>query len=445
MSVEAFADTFPVLTATVGGDEFLPKLAAMQPHFQDGDHATLQETRKKYSRGFWNTCGAWCFDDHPGSRASASFRLNVMEMGLAQARRAGKEKKFRKELLNNEAGFGDAIAELRLLGALGPLAPVVDQELPGKANGRNYDLHLAWPDEMELHLDSKRRDPDNEIGSLRDERRLDIEGLLGTHFRAVAFLVLRKNLHSKPEALEAAIVVDEARRVALDAPHELAPVDLANPPDWLARSSLIEEAILAQMGGGTVMATQVNDLPALYLREDQTFLIDHPHVRSVRVLSGDETPGYCVIIPAAESQPILTVEARQAWNDSSTYDRRNPESLAFKDLISKALGQLPSGPFNIIAVAVESDFDFDDLSLAVDGEPLPGDGAELVRRAHGIVHDDAYDEISGILAFTVTPPDGITGAPSKQESRYWPNPRCAHQVPEAKVKAMVEALTKSPS
>ena len=119
MSVDAFAAAFPVLTATVGGAGFLADLAKMQPHFA-GDRAELKVPRKGRPRGFWNTCGAWCFDDHPGAKASAAFRLAVIEAGLVQAKRAGKEQKFRKEFLNNEEGFEAPSLSCACLGRSAP-------------------------------------------------------------------------------------------------------------------------------------------------------------------------------------------------------------------------------------------------------------------------------------------------------------------------------------
>lgn len=451
MSVDAFAAAFPVLTATVGGAGFLADLAKMQPHFA-GDRAELKVPRKGRPRGFWNTCGVWCFDDHPGAKASAAFRLAVIEAGLVQARRASKEQKFRKEFLNNEEGFEDAIAELRLLGALGPLAPTVDVERPaeetaptGKKTPPNYDVHLEWADGTELHIDSKRRDPDNEIGSLNYDRQLDVEELLGRGFSAFAWLSLSKNFHAPGDALEAAVVVDEARRIAYDAPEEMSPVQRDPLPDWLTASSVVGVASMALLQGREVLGTRVNGRPAVFVVDEQTFYIDHDLVFSVRLLPGGNEKGYCFIIPAAETQPSLSVEARHAWMDEGDYDRRNPESLAIQGLIAKVLRQLPSRPLNVIAVAMGTAFDFDDLELAVLGEPIPGDGPEGFQRDHGTFQDAAYDGISGVLAFTVTPPDGTTGVASPQSARYWANPRCGHQIDPGLVDAICNALTASPT
>jgi hypothetical protein len=179
--------------------------------------------------------------------------------------------------------------------------------------------------------------------------------------------------------------------------------------------------------------------------DEQSFWVDHEHVHRVGLHAGTDGHGGCFIIPAAEAQPMLSVEARLAWNDQSTHDRRNPDSLAYKDLMSKALGQLPAGPLNVIAVAIETSFDFEDIELAVIGEPVPDEATQSYRRDHGIVHDEAYDEISGVLAFTVTPPDATSGEATPQEARFWPNPRCANQLPDDLVAAVCEALAGAPT
>jgi hypothetical protein len=444
MSVEVFASAFPVLTSIAGGSGFLVKLAEMEQHFQ-GDRSALTTPRAKHSRGFWNTCGAWCFDERIGSKASAAFRLAIIEAGLTQAARVGKAGKFSKALLRDEEGFEDAVAELRLLGALGPAASTVDLERPGKTAGRNYDVHLAWDDGTELHLDSKRRGPENEIGTLNGARQLDVEQLLGRHFNAFAWLCLNKNFYASDNALHAAIIVDECRRIAFDAPGEMSSISADSLPDWLVRSSVANLACMGLIQGRKVLAVRVNGHPAIFMPDEQTFWVDHEHVGSVRLLEGGDQHGYCFIIPAAESQPMLTVEARLAWNDTSTHDRRNPDSLAYKGLMSKALGQLPVGPLNVIAVAIETSFDFEDVELAVIGEPVPDEATQTHRRDHGIIHDEAYDEISGVLAFTVTPPDATSGAASVQEARFWPNPRCANHVPSGLAEAVCKALSAAPT
>ena len=437
MSVDDLQHTFPVLVETFGNG-FLTKVASMEAIFAE-DRPTLSKTRRKHSRGFWNTCGAWCFDENEGRRESAAFRLEIMEAGLSQADRCGKAGKFRSALARDDEGFEQNLAELRLLGALGNVANTVDIELPGKTSGRNYDLHLAWDDGTEVHLDSKRREPDDEIGSLPNERRVDIEELLGQPFDAFAFLTLRRNFYDPETALGVAVLTDECRRIAFEDQTSLEDVALGSVPDWLAESAVSGQLYQCFFEGRHVRATKVNGVPSIFDPACLTFWLADAHVLSVRLLPSEEGHGHALIIPAPESQPMLSVEARDAWGDQSEHDRRNPESLAIRGLMDKALGQLPATPYNVVAVAVETSFEFEDVELAVIGEPVP-DGLEGWKRDHGIVHDDAYDEISGVLVFTVTPPDATTCARSSQCARYWPNPRCEHQVSPALVEQMVSAL-----
>lgn len=376
----------------------------------------------------------------PDGRLSAKFRLKIIEAGLKQAERAGKATKFRSTLLRDEAGFANVVAELRLLAALGPLAATVDIELPGKVSEKNYDLHLAWAEGPELHLDSKRRDPTQELGSLLESRRLDIEELLRPRFSAFAWLSLRKNFHRPETALDVAVLVDECRRIAFEAPDSLIDAALDTVPAWIQSTAVtgILYHLLNQEREAQIC--KIEGVAALFDPEESTFWLDDHHARSVQLVSHNDEQGGIVVIPASETQSSLTMEARASLEDKTEFTKRNPESLAFRDLMSKALGQLPASPLNVIAVAVDFSCDFYDLELAVLGEPVRDEGNGGLRRAHGIVHDPAYEEIAGVLGFTVTPPDALAVVSSQQAARFFPNPLCKQQLAEELVDRVVRAL-----
>lgn len=425
--------------ATVLGAESLARIDALEGDYGVSRSACATKLPGP-SRAFWNTCLSWAFEnDHAGIRASARFRLGVIEAGLAQAARSGKAGKFKDALTRDGSGFDQVLAELRLLGALGPLAAVVDVERPGRKEGCNYDLHLELPSGEELHLDSKWR-TSSPLGELHAQCRLDIEGLLGRQFQAFAWASLQRNFYERATALKVATLVDEARRVAFEQPDDAEVVGPDGMPDWLSRSSVAGAALQAMFGGDEVRAVRLDGVPAAYLPVEQMFLVGDEHLREVRLLPADER-GHCLIIPAAETQPSLTKEARSLWGVSDPdHSQRNPESLAIQGLVRKVVNQLPDSPYNLVAIGIETEFDFEDAELAINGEPVPDDTSGS-RLAHGLVDDAAFESVSGFLVFTVTPPDGTTGEAIKQRAYYLPNPTCPAQLSPTTVDALVAALT----
>ena len=135
MTVRDVSKLFPKLVDTFEADRFSKTLATILD-WAGKDPRLLTVPRKGHSRGFWNTVAmaSLTVDD---TVLSSLWRLSIIESGLVQAERAGKHKKFRASLAQDEAGFDQAIAELFCIGGLGPqFAGVIDLERAGRRKER---------------------------------------------------------------------------------------------------------------------------------------------------------------------------------------------------------------------------------------------------------------------------------------------------------------------
>lgn len=425
--------TYPRL-AEVVGTRFEGQVAGLEEPYRE-DRQTLIEERRRHSRGFWNTVAIAAFETDRDRLESAIWRLRAIEHGLEQAARCAKHRKFRDSLTRDDAGFQQVLAELHVLRRIGPELDQLDIELPGSKADKNYDLHgvLAGPDEekVEIHADCKWRTA-TALGEVSPGTVLDIDSLLGSTFDASCFAILARNRLTDADAITAATMLDECRKYLRSTSPQQTSVTVATADQHL-KGRALSFGLHAAMLGETVYAVDIDGFAAAFIPSEQLFFFESDILERVEFHAlppvGDR--GYCYVIPKPESQAVFSKDVRAEWEPGVSYsdnDVEVPESARLRDLISSVHLQLPTTPYNIVLVGVEHSADFDDLELAVRGEPVPN-GASI-SFCGGLFDADEYKAISAVVGFTLYPP-GIpyTGVPH-QEARCWANPSATASLPD---------------
>lgn len=419
--------------ADVVGQRFEVQITALEEPYRE-DRQTLIEERRRHSRGFWNTIAIAAFESDHDRRESALWRLRAIEQGLEQAARCEKHRKFRDSLTRDDAGFQQVLAELHVLRRIGPALEGLDIELPGSKPGKNYDLHGvltgSGDEKVEFHADCKWRTA-TALGEVSSGTVLNIDALLGSTFDASCFAILARNRLSDADAIAAATILDECRKHLRTSSPAKTAVTVENAHMHLQGRAL-SFGLHAAMLGEVVFAVSIDGLAAAFVPSERLFFFESDILERAEFhpLPAAGVRGYCYVIPKPESQAVFSKEARAEWEPGVTYTNNDvevPESTRFRDLISSVHLQLPTAPHNVVLVGVEHSADFDDLDLALRGEPVPG-GPGVSYRG-GLFDAEEYKAISAVVGFTLYPPSlPYRGVPG-QEARHWANPAATTPLP----------------
>lgn len=436
------AVTFPQLTKLIQEGKLKSKLEEIEPAYRCVQTAHFVPQENQIS-GFWRAVATAAFEADTNRLETAFFRLRLIEQGLEQASRCGKQGNFRDRLFKDISNFQQCLAELYLLGRLGPLADSVDIELPGSGSNKNYDLHLEIAG-VEIHIDCKWRTA-TPLGEVSVDTIFDIQSILGTSFDSDCLVVLRHNhINSEDQKLEIACVVDEARRTINGERGSAAQLDLDNIEQHLdnIRGNTLTCGIYELLMGEEVVAFNIANSQAAYIPAKRTLYLDHDlidHIEFINLVIDGDRRGCCCLVPNPESQAVISRAIQEDWGISSPAvecDVVHPEHLRIKNLVSEVYLQLPANPINIVCVGVEDDSYFGDVESALRGEPVPDPNAQSgIGLKGGLFDDPSFNSISGVIAFTLN-----SGMVPSKKSHYWINDRCIHLLPEYLVKSLCEAL-----
>lgn len=438
--------TYPYLSKIIGSPQLNSKLKEIEPSYLCERYAIFG-SQKKLPIGFWNTIAIAAFETDSTRLQTAVFRLNLIEKGLEQASRCGKEIKFRAALVKDDCNFQQVLAELHLLMRLGPLADNLDIELPGSNSKKNYDLHLNIA-ETEIHIDCKWRTA-TPLGEVCDEAILDVQGLLGATFDSICFVTLRQNrIYRDDQKLELACLIDEARRFIRGERGPSVPLDIENMEEYLDGNALTYGMYQIHLGeevkGVTIAGHQVAYIPSqqiLYLEHE---LIDH--IEFYRLLSPGE-PGSCNIVPNVESQAVFSRETREHWGNYDSVvkcDFENPEHMGMTNLLREVYLQLPDTPYNVVCIGIEDESYFGDVEFALRGEPVPDpNDPGSIGQSGGLFNDSTFNTISGVIAFTLQSPTTLAQGVPSQQARFWKNDNqgCGSPLADNLVEKLCEALS----
>lgn len=421
MTVRDVSKLFPKLVDTFEADRFSKTLATILD-WAGKDPRLLTVPRKGHSRGFWNTVAmaSLTVDD---TVLSSLWRLSIIESGLVQAERAGKHKKFRASLAQDEAGFDQAIAELFCIGGLGPqFAGVIDLERAGSKKGKNYDIHLEGGGDV-VQADVKWR-TESPVGDAPPNLLTDFGNLLANDVTCTVYLTLRSNLASESERIRAACMIVDAIRVeqsTLLGP-AIAHDNIASLPE-----SLRTEALHLDYEREPFHKVELGGVDALYIPSERIFKVADRFVGSIECYDSGAT---VVVVPKAETRPVFAYQPQGALK----YDYTHPESWGIADLLGAVHHQLPAAGINVVCLGLGDRYAFEDAELALFGEP-----DLLGTRTGGLFANATSTALSAVLAFSLTP-FGMDGTSADASVRLFSNASAAVQLRETLGTKLVNAL-----
>lgn len=424
---------FPRLVEVVKPEAIEAKLADLKPAYLT-DRAGLRANRKKHSKAFWNTMVTAAVESDAGRRAWADYLLTTVEEGLEQADRCKKAGSFRNRLTVDGDGFWQVLAELRILGCVGPLAEDLDLERPGSKLGKNYDFYFKI-DGVEVHVDSKWR-TETPLGKVDAKVYFDIEDLLCVGFDAVALGMLTENRLSDDDVITIGLLIDGARQLLRADKPAWTQVDACSATQLL-NGAAYEEAIpylMNEPNPQPVFAAVIDGASAAYLARDKCFLFDSELLREAKIsrLLDEGAKGACFLMPKSESQPTFDAST------NGVHDVAYPEHMRIQDLVSSVHQQLPTAPFNLVLVGTMDRELLYDVELAMLGVPDNG------SRRGGVFADKPFRSISGAVGFTLIPPHPTHGDHRTQWAKYWPNGNAAAPIDNGLAVKLAAVLGKDP-
>jgi hypothetical protein len=392
---------FPKLVSIFDATRFSEILASIL-NWAGKDPRLLTVPRRGHSRGFWNTVAmaSLTVDD---TVLASLWRLSIIESGLVQAERAGKHKKFRASLAQDEAGFDQTIAELFCIGALGPhFADGLDLERPGSKKGKNYDIHLEGGGDV-VHVDVKWR-TESPVGDAPPNLLADFADLLASDVTCTVYVSLKSNLPSESERIRAACMIVDCIRVEQN--NRIGPAiahgDIASLPE-----SLRTEALHLNYEEETFHKVEIGGVDALYIPSERLFKVADRFVGSIELSDNGAT---VVVVPKAETRPVFAQP-----QGVLKHDYANPESWGIADLLSTVHLQLPATGTNVVCLGLGDRYAFEDAEIALLGEP-----DLLGKRTGGLFENATSGSLSAVLAFSLMP-FGMDGTPAETYVRLFPN------------------------
>lgn len=424
---------FPRLVEVVKPEVIEAELADLKPAYLK-DRAGLRANRKKHSKAFWNTMVTAAAEPDDGRRAWADYLLTTVEEGLEQADRCKKASSFRNRLTVDGDGFWQVLAELRVLGCVGPLAEDLDLERPGSKPGKNYDFYFKI-DGVEVHADSKWR-TETPLGEVDAKVYFDIEDLLCVGFDALAIGMLAENRLSDENALDIALLIDGARELLRADNPGWVQVDKFTAHEHLTGLAY-DEAIPYLVNPPVpqaVFAASIEGVSTAYLTHDKRFLFDSNLLREAKILQllDEGAKGACFLMPKSESQPVFDAST------NGVHDVAYPEHMRITDLVSSVHQQLPTAPFNLVLVGTMDRELLYDVELAMLGVHNNGD------RKGGVFEGKSFDALSGAVGFTLIPPHPTRGDHRAQWAKYWPNGNAAAPLDNGLAVKLAAALGEDP-